>query len=243
VLKENLDHALVIPIESKSVRYSDQGEGETWTLTSQADKRSDPVTWTYQCPKGAVYPIRSVNLDKNVIASSFSKSLGHRFPDTITHFKVKLREEKVDPTEAVFRYTHGIENHEGLCQRLFHGHRSCLEVYLGDIRRPDLEQHVVWQVFNKSVHIASQDQLITKGLESGQRSESSEPIEIGYQTAKGYYRATLPANKVFVVDHQTSIEQIATTLATVVRNEIGPTDQAVKVVCYEGIEKGAIAKA
>lgn len=241
-LKESVDHALLIPIKSEFVKFRTTSNGdECWMLTSVAGRGKKAVDWSYTCPKGAVYPIRSKSLDRETIALEINKTMGRRLPENITSYKISLREEDIDPTEAVFRYTHGITSHSGMCQRLFHGHRSCIEVHIGEVRRPDLEQYLVWEVLGKNIHIASESQVQTTGLEVGARSQSTEPVTIGYTSKSGLYEGILPANRVFVVPQETSIEIIAHTLAEVVRAKVGDTEDRIKVACYEGIEKGAVA--
>ena len=153
---------------------------------------------------------------------------------------VKLREENISPTEASFRYTHGIQGHNGLCQRLFHGHRSRIEIFVGDERRPDLEHYIAREVFGSSIHIASLNQIKAGQGEVGRRGSTNEPITLHYAGTLGLYEATLPANRVFFVESETSVESIAREIARVIKREENCT-APIKVISYEGIDKGAIA--
>jgi len=166
--------------------------------------------------------------------------LRHRLPSSILGVKTKLREEVADPTEAFFRYTHGIQCHDGLCQRLFHGHKSRIEIYVGDERRPDLEHFICRELFGTEIHIASPAQIKSGSIEPGTRGTEKQEVRLEYTASQGRFEAILPADRVFVVQDETSIECIAKELAGVVRERIGGMER-IQVRCYEGINKGAVA--
>ena len=238
-LASTLDHSLIIPVQSQSVQYGESELGERWILKSRARGESKETKWEYLCPKGAVFPVHSVSLKTNVIETEFSRILRHRLPSTVMGLSVKLRDEAIAPTEASYRYTHGIQGHNGLCQRLFHGHRSRVEVFIGDERRPDLEHYLAREIFNSNIHIASLNQIKAGQGEVGHRGSTDSPVTLSFAGTLGSYEATLPANRLFFVESETSIEAIARELARVVKRD-EKTQDVVKVIAYEGIDKGAI---
>jgi 6-pyruvoyl-tetrahydropterin synthase len=243
VLKSSVDHSLVIPINSQAVQYKTAERGECWMMRSKSLKSNELAEWEYKSPPGAVFGARSVAVSRQVVEQEVARTLRHRLPAEITQVVVALREEDVDPTEATFRYTHGISGHEGMCQRLMHGHRCRLQVYVGDERRPDLEHYVARDVLGANVHMATPSQLRGGALPAvGTRGKTAAPVTLGYEAPQGYFEATLPANRIFVVEQETSVECIARELARLVKREES-TAEKVRVVCYEGIDKGAIAEA
>jgi 6-pyruvoyl-tetrahydropterin synthase len=240
-LSSTLDHSLIIPLQSQNVQFGECDAGERWTLRSKARGESRETKWDYQCPKGAVFPIHTVSLKTPVIEAEFSRILRHRLPESVVSLSVKLREESIATTEATYRYTHGIQGHNGLCQRLFHGHRSRIEIYVGEERRPDLEHFVSREVFSSSVHVASLNQVKSGSAELGIRhNATNESVTLCFAGTLGQYEGTLPLNRVFFVPNETSIESIANELAKLVKIE-EKTSEPVKVIAYEGIDKGAIA--
>ena len=241
-LASTLDHSLIIPVQSQSVQYSEWESGERWILKSKARGESKDTKWDYFCPKGSVFPVHSVSLKTSVIEAEFSRILRHRLPPTVLGLAVKLREEAIAATEASYRYTHGIQGHNGLCQRLFHGHRSRIEIYIGDERRPDLEHFIAREIFSSNIHIASLGQIKSGAGEIGRRATSDAPITLSYAGTLGTYEATLPSNRLFFVESETSVEAIARELARFVKRE-EKTNEVVKVIAYEGIDKGAIGTA
>ena len=239
-LANTLDHALIIPVGSQNVQYSEFENGECWTLKSRARGENKDARWDYISPKGSVFPVHAVALKITSIEQEFARILRHRLPPSVHQLVVKLREEQIAPTEASYRYTHGITGHNGLCQRLFHGHRSRMEIYIGDERRPDLEHFVVREVFGNNVHIATLNQIKSGDGQIGYRSKSEDPITLSYPGTLGTFEATLPANRVFFVEGETSVESLAREVARLIKREERPSEK-IRAVCYEGIDKGAEA--
>lgn len=244
-LKSSIDHALIIPINSQAVQFRGAGaeSGECWHMRSRAGKSGSELEWEYKSPKGAVFPSRSVALNRQVVEQDFCRSLKHRLPEEILQVSVALREEEAEPTEAVLRYTHGIGGHEGACQRLLHGHRSRIQVFIGDERRPDLEHWIVRDLLGTNVHIACPAQFKSgPSIPVGTRGNTRELVTIGYEASQGSFEATMPAERIFVTEPDTSIECLAQTLANVLKQEEN-TAERVKVICWEGIGRGSIAEA
>ena len=240
VAKTSIDHALLIPVSGQMVNFIESPNGEKWELVSSS-KFSKKSQWNYLCPQGAVFPMRAIVLKPSIIEQEFNRLLRHRLSESIIGVKIKLREEASEPSTAFFRYTHGIEGHDGLCQRLFHGHRSRIEVEVGGERRPDLEHYLCREVLGSEVHIATPSQVTNGKIACGTRGTEGEMIELEYRSSLGLYYATLPASKVFMIDHETSIESLTNQLAQLVRKKIGSLEK-VQVRCFEGIDKGAVVE-
>ena len=242
VLKSSLDHALIIPINSQSVVFKGAGRGECWVMRSRNGKGGVEQEWTYVSPPGAVFPSRSIALNRQVLEQEVVRSLRHRLPPDILHISATLREDDTNPTEAVFRYTHGIADHSGMCQRLFHGHKSRILCYVGEERRPDYEHYLVRDILGSQVHIATPSQQKSGPLiPTGYRGKTKEAVTLAYEGSQGYFEATMPADRIFMVEHETSIECITRELAKVVKREEN-TPEKVKIICFEGVDKGSMAE-
>jgi 6-pyruvoyl-tetrahydropterin synthase len=241
-LKTSVDHALVMPVGSQSVHYHEIANGESWQAHAKTKINSNDSMWEYNCPKGAVYPIRCVAITQTVIEQEIAKLIRHRVPASVQEVKIKLRPETTDPTVATFRYTHGITGHQGLCQRLFHGHRSRVEVYVDNERRVDQEHYLTRELFGPTVHIATPKQVKGNLWECGKRGPSGEQVTLTLQGTMGYYEAKLPASHVFLVEKETSIECLSKQVAAVIAKRLKAPGR-VKVVCFEGIDKGGIGLA
>lgn len=239
VLKSSVDHALIIPINSQNVQFRGANGGECWNMKSKAAKQEHQ--WNYIGPTGAVFPSRSVVVSRQVLEQEISKSLRHRLPSEITNIVVQIRDEELEATEATFRYTHGISGHEGMCQRLMHGHRCRIQVYIGEERRPDLEHYVARDIMGTNIHFTTPSQFRKGEIPVGSKGKPGDYITIGYNASQGEFEATLPAERVFVIERETSIECITREIANLIKREEN-TSEKVKVICYEGIDKGAVAE-
>lgn len=219
VMKDSVDHALLMPIGSQFVHFSEDEAAEQWRLHAQCKLTDTNFVWDYKCPEGAVFPIRSVTIRPNLVEQELARLLKHRMPQSVSDVQVSLKEESSEPTAAFFRYTHGIANHAGLCQRLFHGHRSRVEIYVGDERRADLEHFVSREIFGSSVHIATPSQVVSGYNQVGKRGPVGEAVVLSYKGSTGKFEATIPADKIFLVERETSIECVAMQIATVLKAE------------------------
>jgi 6-pyruvoyl-tetrahydropterin synthase len=240
VLKQSLDHALLIPIQSTHVRYQESESGEIWYLKAKGRLTGANSEWVYACPKGAVYPIRSVKVTESLIEAECTRLIRHRLNSGIQKVAVKFRPEIGEATDSFFRYTHGISGHQGLCQRLFHGHRSRVEVFVGGERRRDIEQYIAHDLFNSIVHIASKTQLVDAPKHYVLSGPEDETINLAFEGTLGSYEASIPKNRIYWVEDHTSIECISQALAAHIAERLNHSCE-VKVFCFEGIDKGAFA--
>lgn len=240
-LKETMDHALILPITSKAVEF-EGGDNEKWSFAAKGPSADSKSKWTYECPKGSVYPIRASRITREIIEQECSRIVRHRLPGTVQSVKINLRKEQGDASSSFFRYTHGITDHDGLCQRLFHGHRSLVEVYVADEKRMDLERYVAHDLFSSIIHIASMDQLVEKSdYQAGMKYSEDSPVSLFYKGSLGTYRAQVPLNRLFLINGYTSIESISNEVALHLKEKF-QIQAPLRVHCYEGIDKGAIAE-
>lgn len=241
ILKSTVDHALIIPVLSKHVQFEEDTDREIWRFQAKSSLTQTDAYWEYRCPKGAVYPIRSYNITKDIVERECTKILRHRLPQHIQSVKTTLRKESIDSNASFFHYTHGISDHDGLCQRPFHGHRGLLEVSVDGENRPDLANYLANDILGSNIHIVSSIQAVTdKEYTIGEKPKTNESVKIAFSGTLGKYEATVPANRLFFVSNKTSIEEISQQLANIVSKKV-ENYKTIEVACYEGIGKGAIA--
>ena len=240
-LGSTIDHSLLIPVMSKQVQFQESKEGELWKLQTRSQLTGEDSYWEYRCPKGAVFPLRTVSITHAIIERECTRIIRHRLPEEILSVQVNLREEQAGPSSVFFRYTHGIANHKGLCQRPFHGHRSLLEVHIDDKRRPDLEEYAISKILGKSVHIASTSQVVGRTTKTGDNREPQEMVQIAFKGKLGKYEAFIPTDRILLVKNRTSVEIISNHIARLLTKKI-KEGEMLQVKCFEGIGKGAIAQ-
>lgn len=239
ILKNTIDHALVVPMRISGVSMKETNSQEIWTLNEKNEKYS--FDWIYSCPQGAVYPLDAEIVTTELLEKEIAKIILKELPNTVSEVIVSLKEAHYSESQTFFRYTHGLPLHEGLCQRLFHGHKSQLEVYVNEKKRKDLEEFVVNELFNHNVHIATLNQVKSGQLEVHHRSEKLSPITISYEGGHGVFEAQIPAKNIFTILDDTSIESLTWQLAAILKSKIDTNDK-IKVFCYEGINKGSMTQ-
>ena len=137
-----------------------------------------------------------------------------------------LRNEARDKAVWI-RYSHGLKKHNGNCQRITHGHRSRLEIIINGARDNALEKEWVKRLDN--IYIASREDL---------QQSSDGTSQFSYRADQGTFELSLPDSRAYLVDCDTTIEEIAQTLADAIASDA--PGQNVKVIAWEGVDKGAI---
>ena len=88
-------------------------------------------------PAEAVAFIPTDKITAQTLTQHLETLIAKILPPTVTGLSVTLRHENI--SGAYYHYTHGLKKHDGNCQRIAHGHRSMIEIYLGNTRSPELE--------------------------------------------------------------------------------------------------------
>jgi 6-pyruvoyl-tetrahydropterin synthase len=156
-------------------------------------------------------------------------------PENVDLVELQFREEELHSAPS-YRYTHGLKQHYGNCQRLLHGHRNRVDVMVNDQRSEQLESKVceLW----RNVHLAFPENILTEGVVIGQRQSQLERIHLSYVSNQGRFDLDISGNEVYVMPYETTVENIARHLRDNVQSWVKDGDK-VQVFAYEGIRKGA----
>lgn len=234
VLKETLDHSLVVPRHYSGLKINEDGNDLNLEMITKNQER-----WAYSCPRSAVYFLPAQTPSPDELAKALEYEMASFLPSNVSELRVSLREESIPKEEGVFQYTHGLVHHDGGCQRLFHGHRSRIEIFRGKTRAYDLERTISEDFFSNTIHLVSIEQVsgaCPPFLEKGKRGDS---LFLSYKAREGQFKAEIPAHKAILLNQSTSIESLAQNLADFLSNK--KHEPNVLVRCYEGINKGGIA--
>lgn len=241
-LKATADHALVIPAKLPGYQLAELGDEEA------GDEEAGEVSlsfkgavghYGYVCPADAIYPIAGAALQPAALAAQLAADLAPELPEGLT-IAISLREKTLMPGSVAFTYTHGISRHDGLCQRLFHGHTG--ELQLTGVKDPALAATISHSCFGGGVHIASADQLVTKAEHPLANSALSEADHhfLSYEGTLGRYSAAVPKARTLVLPATASIEHLAGYVFDQLYAE--HKDQltdALELKIWEGLNKGA----
>ncbi len=216
------DHRLLVPAASPgcSTRISGEQLSVEFQLSSGAVIR-------HTSPRDAVLLLAAESVDAGQIAEDLQAQLKSILPENVQDVRIMLRPEVIDG--AYFHYTHGLQKHQGQCQRIAHGHRSRLEIAIDGRRSAELEAQ--WANRLADIYIATDSHIVEEFEHNG-----IEHLRLAYTAAQGDFVISLPSAQVFVVPHVSTVENIAIYLADRVASE---TSGDVLVKAFEGVGKGA----
>jgi 6-pyruvoyl-tetrahydropterin synthase len=231
LVDEAFDHKLLIPTGSGSAKVIPGG------LEIRDDKNG--AAWTYECPREAFELFPDARIDAGVIAYHLARLAKTALPANVREARFHLTSPARLETEASFRYTHGLRFHDGNCQRLFHGHRNPVEVWIGGARSARWETALAaeWS----DAHFVALPTLKNReslDLPLGRRQPAHPGVaELEYTSGQGVFRARLPAARVVLTESEPSIETMAKLGLSALR-ALGLEGEA-RVVAYEGLNKGS----
>ena len=221
-MDNTIDHALLVPTKMAHVQ-AEQSVGRT------------SVEWHYpngelfKCvsPSKAIVLIDVEEITPEAMAQWCRAQLLELFPQEVKGLSLTFIPEEV--TGAFYHYSHGLQQHDGNCQRIAHGHRSRIEIFVNDQRDEKLEQE--WANRWQDIYIGT----------AAHRKASEEGMNTyEYRAPQGEFSLTLPEKYCYDIDTETTVEQIARHLAARIK-QVKPLDD-VMVRAYEGVGKGAVAK-
>ncbi|WP_286240117.1 6-carboxytetrahydropterin synthase [Neptuniibacter halophilus] len=218
-----VDHALVVPtgMPRLSHRIADGYTEVEWLY-------ADGERFFCRSPEQAICLVGMPEINEQTLADWCRDKLLELFPGEVKGLKIGFVPEKIDG--AFYHYSHGLQKHDGNCQRIAHGHRSRIEIYLNDQREESLEAE--WAERFRDIYIGSEDHL---------SAQSEQRHDYAYEAPQGRFDISLPASVCYLIDTDSTVELIAAHLAAQIKKAY-PQDR-VLVRAYEGVGKGAIAEA
>ena len=225
VLDATYDHKLWIPrIPSLTVTEENQGVRCRWQDTQQRQ-------FMVCSPPCGMLLFDDNQIIKARIERHIESHLAKVLPDHIDTIAIRLRNECIEG--AYYHYSHGLKHHEGNCQRIAHGHRSKLEIYLNGERHPGHEQQ--WANDWQDIYIANrEDQL---------RCFTKDDItyrHFAYQAQQGTFELMIPDTHCYLINTESTVEHLAEHIAQKTFERSDKSDELM-IRCYEGIHKGALA--
>jgi len=217
IIDESYDHTLILP----------------------ADPNPGAAALEYECPPQALSRVPGSTVTVAGIETALKTAVEAAFReegrDNVLGVDVRLREKELPPGKAWYRYTHGLEKHEGNCQRLWHGHRNGIDVQVDGRPDPEMEAHLARLFFE--AHIAYEKNLVgSPEVRIGERQVHLEQVEIQYEASQGKFWARIPGENVVVLPRECTVENIAAfCLEEVARHRKG----TLEVTAYEGVHKGS----
>ncbi|MGQ0530834.1 MAG: 6-pyruvoyl trahydropterin synthase family protein [Panacagrimonas sp.] len=218
-----LDHSLLVPTHASQLQLNtDDATAVRLQFESQRGRLE------HRSPACALSLLPAARIDSKAAADYLQDLLRPILPVNVARLHLTLRPERIDG--ASYHYVHGLKKHDGQCQRIAHGHRSRLDIRMDGQRRPDLEaaQALAWT----DIYLGTREDVV---------AQDGERIAFAYDAPEGRFELSLPASTVDLLDTDSTVERIAEHLAR--RLACAHPGQAVEVRAYEGVMKGARARA
>lgn len=215
------DHRLLVPDAMAGLGVIELPDGNL-----RIRREHDGETLTIECPAAAVLRLPVVEVDLAGVGAFLVATLRSAVPDNVERIVVHLREEKIDG--AYYHYSHGLKKHDGACQRIAHGHRSRIEIEEDGSRSAVLEKR--WAALFRDIYIGSTDDLAYTPVE--------KHVRFGYVSREGRYLLELHRRHVYLLDTDSTVENIAQHVADALKR--AHPERKYRVKAFEGVAKGAI---
>lgn len=220
-----LDHTLVVPTQMPGLNIL---ESEQHLEISFPFAKGNFIC---KGPKEAFALLNAPAVKPEHLSPWVERELANNIPGQIDTARITMHTELIGG--AFYHYSHGLKKHNGNCQRIAHGHRSKIEIFIQGARNPELEKE--WAAKWKDIYI-------------GTREDLREIIEIDgithhhyqYVSAQGEFELIIPASCCYLIDMDTTVEQLAEHIAQTFKKQF--PDKKVTIRAYEGVGKGAIAE-
>ncbi len=181
-------------------------------------------------PENAVVMLPVKEITPEAVTPFIERQVFRILPKNVKRLSLRVHSEQIPG--PYYHYSHGLKKHDGNCQRIAHGHRSPIEIYLNQQRSPELETQ--WANTWKDIYIGTREDIAESFNEAG-----TDYLRFAYEADQGQFELTLPADCCYLIDTDSTVEHLASHLADAVKSA-HPGD-SVEIRAYEGVWKGAIA--
>lgn len=222
-LDDFIDHRLVVPTQMPGMQISKHD-----SLVTVRFPFPGGGEFICSAPEQAFCFIDCSDITIDTVSTWLAGQLSDVIPGDIQNLEVSLKTENIEG--AYYHYSHGLKKHDGNCQRIAHGHRSKIEIYVNDLRDHTLENQ--WATQWADIYIGTKEDLINQT-----QIEDIEHNHYRYTAPQGEFSLTLPSCACYDIVTDSTVEQIAQHIAST----LGQEHPSVLVKAFEGIGKGAIA--
>lgn len=232
LIDAEVDHKLLVPEAASQCRVLVDA------MNTQIDYQLDDQQFIQlKGPHQAYCLLACDMITKTVLEQHLEQFILRQLPKNITGLSIKLHAEAL--STPYYHYTHGLKKHDGNCQRIAHGHRSKIDIFINDQYSPIWVEK--WAARWSDIYLASKDDVIERHHLSFQPLGSEALTHCSaYLAPQGYFELSMPASRCEVLDNDTTVEELARFICETIKVE--EADNKVTVYAYEGIGKGAIVE-
>lgn len=244
IIDRDCDHRLVVPTGLIEELAEDKA-----TFKYTYGLNDDEIH--YECPRQGICELPFHHVNKVTIASYLEEVILAEMPETVSAVKISLEDESFGLIEGkpkpTFHYSHGLKEHYGNCQRLFHGHKNTVDVFINGVESWEMENYLAQELFKNTIHFCKWENVQNKEevlkFSGGQTPhgviKELPCVEIAYVSAQGEFKAKIPGKEVFFMESESTVENLSMLFARIIKEKVGE-GKSVMVRAYEGVAKGAI---
>ena len=227
-IDEHFDHKLLVPYRHPGLQIEDLHDGRQRLLF--------PLTAggaiEHIAPHDAVTIIDSAAITPDALAMAIRSSLLPLMPANVRELKIRLSPEAIEG--PAYQYSHGLKQHDGNCQRIAHGHRSRLAILRDG--QPDMALAADWAERWRDCYIGTREDLVEETELAGVPC-----YHFRYRARQGEFELTLPQARCYLIDTESTVENLAQHIADVLHAE--HPQSHIEVQAFEGVDKGAYGEA
>lgn len=223
LIDERFDHKLLVPARDEGLLETTRGGQLHIDFNTH-----DGGIIRHVSPPNAVTLIEAESITADSLAQAIESALRPIMPANVETLSIRLTPETIDG--AFYQYSHGLKLHCGNCQRIAHGHRSRLLIERNGQRDTGLEND--WCARWRDIYIGTREDLV---------EANPEEMTFAYEAEQGQFQLQLPAGRCYLVDSESTVENLAQHIADTLKAE-HPED-SFRVWAFEGVDKGAIGEA
>jgi len=235
IIDAEVDHRLLVPLCATACSVSPVAQGYHSVSFVSA---KGPIY--LHAPSQAFCLVPAEEITTESVTAYLYNVIREKLPDNIDGLTITLRHELI--SGSCYHYSHGLKKHDGNCQRIAHGHRSTIEIWLDGHRDAKLEQE--WSQRWADIYLGSiEDRVALAQLQLGGTESNLSPdhhLGFRYCAPQGEFQLAIPAICCELIDTDTTVELLADYILRQLENRFPGT--ALRVVAYEGVGKGAIAE-
>lgn len=235
IIDEAVDHKLLLPTQEQALTVK-ASKYHTDHLT--LDFLSDRANYFLQSPQCAFALIDCMAITIDSVTNYLNKIIMAELPNNVQGLTLTLRPENI--SSDYYHYTHGLKLHDGNCQRIAHGHRSKIQIFVDGNQDSQLEHE--WCQRWQDIYIASEaDRVASTDIEL---SETAKPYltpdhqYFSYTAPQGRFDIAVDSKVLDVVDCDSTVELLADFIARQLHKQ--RPNHSITVIGYEGVAKGAI---
>lgn len=235
IIDEAVDHKLLLPMQEPSLSLQSSAHREDHQTI---DFTSERASYHLQSPRCAFVAIDCLQINIEAVTAYLTTIILAQLPNNVQGLTLVLRPEKIDGD--YYHYTHGLKLHDGNCQRIAHGHRSKIQIFIDGKKDRNIEQQ--WCQRWQDIYLASEDDRVSKSdIELSAQAEQylhTDHQYFSYFAPQGRFDIAVENKVLEVVDCDSTVELLADYIARQLKKE--NSQSVVKVIAYEGVAKGAI---